>query len=147
MRISNETQVNRIQSSINNLQVQLSKAEQQISTGKISSSFSGLKGENARLSIQFREAMESKQSYIDTIKTTQLRAGVTNTALIQIQDLASELRVQLIGQTQGLGVENLPIMNEYAKSQIDRLGNLLNAEVAGRFIFSGDKSLSPLVKV
>jgi flagellin-like hook-associated protein FlgL len=60
--------------------------------------------------------------------------------LIQIQDLASELRVQLIGQTQGLGVENLPIMNEYAKSQIDRLGNLLNAEVAGRFIFSGDKS-------
>jgi flagellin-like hook-associated protein FlgL len=140
MRISNGTQVNRIQSSINNLQLQLSKAEQQISTGKISSSFSGLKGENARLSIQFREAMESKQSYIDTIKTTQLRAGVTNTALIQIQDLASELRVQLIGQTQDLNVENLPIMNEYAKSQIDRLGNLLNAEVAGRFIFSGDKS-------
>jgi flagellin-like hook-associated protein FlgL len=140
MRISNGTQVNRIQSSINNLQLQLSKAEQQISTGKVSSSFSGLKGENARLSIQFREAMESKKSYIDTIKTTQLRAGVANTALIQIQDLASELRIQLIGQTQGLGVENLPIMNEYAKSQIDRLGNLLNAEVAGRFIFSGDKS-------
>jgi flagellin-like hook-associated protein FlgL len=140
MRISNGTQVNRIQSSINNLQLQLSKAEQQISTGKISSSFSGLKGEKARLSIQFREAMETKQSYIDSIQTTQLRAGVTNTALLQIQDLATELRVQLIGQTQDLGVENLPIMNEYAKSQIDRLGNLLNAEVAGRFIFSGDKS-------
>ena len=140
MRISNETQVNRIQSSINKLQLQLSKTEQQISTGKISSSFSGLKGENARLSLQFREATETKQSYIDTIKTTQLRAGVTNTALLQIQDLATDLRVQLIGQTEDLGVENLPIMNEYAKSTIDRLGNLLNAEVAGRFIFSGDKS-------
>ncbi len=146
MRISNLTQVNRIQSSVNNLQVELSKAEEQISTGKISSSFSGLRGENARISVQLREAMESRQSYIDTINTTRLRAEVTDAALVQIQSLASELRVELIKQTQDVYVEDLPIMNEFAKTQIDRLANLLNSEVAGRFIFSGVNSgTAPIV--
>ena len=140
MRISNLTQVNRIQSSVNNLQVELSKAEEQISTGKISSSYSGLKGENARISVQLREAMESRQSYIDTIKTTRLRAEVTDAALVQIQNLASDLRVELVRQTQDVYIEDLPIMNEFAKTQIDRLANLLNSEVAGRFIFSGVNS-------
>ena len=146
MRISNLTQVNRIQSSVNNLQVELSKAEEQISTGKISSSYSGLKGENARISVQLREAMESRQSYIDTIKTTRLRAEVTDAALVQIQNLASDLRVELVRQTQDVYVEDLPIMNEFAKTQIDRLANLLNSEVAGRFIFSGVNSgTAPIV--
>ena len=146
MRISNLTQVNRIQSSVNNLQVELSKAEEQISTGKISSSYSGLKGENARISVQLREAMESRQSYIDTIKTTRLRAEVTDAALVQIQDLASDLRVELIRQPQDVYIEDLPIMNEFAKTQIDRLANLLNSEVAGRFIFSGVNSgTAPIV--
>ncbi len=146
MRISNLTQVNRIQSSVNNLQVELSKAEEQISTGKISSSYSGLKGENARISVQLREAMESRQSYIDTIKTTRLRAEVTDAALVQIQSLASDLRVELIRQTQDVYVEDLPIMNEFAKTQMDRLANLLNSEVAGRFIFSGVNSgTAPIV--
>ena len=146
MRISNLTQVNRIQSSVNNLQVELSKAEEQISTGKISSSYSGLKGENARISVQLRESMESRQSYIDTIKTTRLRAEVTDAALVQIQSLASDLRVELIRQTQDVYVEDLPIMNEFAKTQMDRLANLLNSEVAGRFIFSGVNSgTAPIV--
>ena len=146
MRISNLTQVNRIQSSVNNLQVELSKAEEQISTGKISSSYSGLKGENARISVQLREAIESRQSYIDTIKTTRLRAEVTDAALVQIQNLASDLRVELVRQTQDVYIEDLPIMNEFAKTQIDRLANLLNSEVAGRFIFSGVNSgTAPIV--
>ena len=140
MRISNLTQVNRIQASVNNLQADLAKTEQQISTGKISSSYSGLKGENARVSVQLRESLESRQSYINTIKTTRLRAEVTDAALVQIQNLASDLRVELIKQTQEVYVEDLPIMNEFAKTQIDRLGNLLNSEVAGRFIFSGVNS-------
>tara|TARA_Y100000385_G_C12799607_1_gene511237 strand:+ start:274 stop:717 length:444 start_codon:yes stop_codon:yes gene_type:complete len=140
MRISNLTQVNRIQASVNNLQADLAKTEQQISTGKISSSYSGLKGESARVSVQLRESLESRQSYINTIKTTRLRAEVTDAALVQIQNLASDLRVELIKQTQDVYVEDLPIMNEFAKTQIDRLGNLLNSEVAGRFIFSGVNS-------
>ena len=84
MRISNLTQVNRIQASVNSLQADLAKTEQQISTGKISSSYSGLKGESARVSVQLRESLESRQSYIDTIKTTRLRAEVTDAALVQI---------------------------------------------------------------
>ena len=54
--------------------------------------------------------------------------------------------MELIRQTQDVYIEDLPIMNEFAKTQIDRLANLLNSEVAGRFIFSGVKSgTAPIV--
>ena len=34
-------------------------------------------------------------------------------------------------------------MNEFAKTQIDRLANLLNSQVAGVFVFSGPASNKP----
>ena len=60
-----------------------------------------------------------------------------------MQTLATDLRVELIKQTQDLYKENLPIMNEFAKTQIDRLANLLNSQVAGVFVFSGPASNKP----
>lgn len=140
MRIGNVTHINRLQSSVQNLHVGLAKAEEQISTGKVASVYSGLKGEKARVSIQLREVLTSRESYIDSINTTKLRAEVASNALTEIQNLATDLRVELIKQTQELYSENLPIMNEFAKTQIDRLANLLNSEVAGIFVFSGPAS-------
>ena len=140
MRIGNVTHINRLQASVQNLHVELAKAEEQISTGKVASVYSGLKGEKARVSVQLREVLTTRESYIDSINTTKLRAEVASKALTEIQNLATDLRVELIKQTQELYSENLPIMNEFSKTQIDRLANLLNSEVAGIFVFSGPAS-------
>ncbi|MBH68617.1 MAG: hypothetical protein CMM58_09720 [Rhodospirillaceae bacterium] len=146
MRLANVTHINRLQASVRDLHVDLAKTEEQISTGKVASVFSGLKGEKARVSVQLREVLSTRESYINTINTTKLRAEVASSALTEIQNLASDLRVELIKQTQDLYSENLPIMNEFAKTQIDRLANLLNSEVAGIFVFSGmASSTAPII--
>ena len=140
MRISNITQFNRLQSSLRELNAGLAIAEEQISTGKRATRFSGLTGNDARISIELRTAISTRETYIDSINSTKLRAEVANAALLEMQTLATDLRVELIKQTQDLYKENLPIMNEFAKTQIDRLANLLNSQVAGVFVFSGPAS-------
>ena len=52
MRISNSTQFNRLQSSLRELNAGLAIAEEQISTGKRATRFSGLAGNDARISIE-----------------------------------------------------------------------------------------------
>ena len=143
MRISNITQFNRLQSSLRELNAGLAIAEEQISTGKRATRFSGLTGNDARISIELRTAISTRETYIDSINSTKLRAEVANAALLEMQTLATDLRVELIKQTQDLYKENLPIMNEFAKTQIDRLANLLNSQVAGVFVFSGPASNKP----
>ncbi len=143
MRISNITQFNRLQSSLRELNAGLAIAEEQISTGKRATRFSGLTGNDARISIELRTAISTRETYIDSINSTKLRAEVANAALLEMQTLATDLRVELIKQTQDLYKENLPIMNEFAKTQIDRLSNLLNSQVAGVFVFSGPASNKP----
>ena len=143
MRISNITQFNRLQSSLRELNAGLAIAEEQISTGKRATRFSGLTGNDARISIELRTAISTRETYVDNINSTKLRADVANAALLEMQTLATDLRVELIKQTQDLYKENLPIMNEFAKTQIDRLANLLNSQVAGVFVFSGPASNKP----
>ena len=143
MRISNSTQFNRLQSSLRELNAGLAIAEEQISTGKRATRFSGLTGNDARISIELRTAISTRETYVDSINSTKLRAEVANAALLEMQTLATDLRVELIKQTQDLYKENLPIMNEFAKTQIDRLANLLNSQVAGVFVFSGPASNKP----
>ena len=143
MRISNITQFNRLQSSLRELNAGLAIAEEQISTGKRATRFSGLTGNDARISIELRTAISTRETYIDNINATKLRADVANAALLEMQSVATDLRVELIKQTQDLYKENLPIMNEFAKTQIDRLANLLNSQVAGVFVFSGPASNKP----
>ena len=137
MRISTITQTNRTETNILNLQRELTRAEQQVSSGKISSVFSGLKGEDARISVQLRESVTSKESFIETIERTRLRTSVMDAGLLQIQDLADDLRTELIKQTDSLFQAELPIIQRFADNAIDRLTSLLNTRVAGRFIFSG----------
>jgi flagellar hook-associated protein 3 FlgL len=146
MRISTITQTSRIETNVLGLQRELAKVQNQVSSGKVASVFSGLEGENARISIQLREAVASKDSFIETVEKTRLRTKVIDAGLLQIQEVANEMRGELIKQTDSLFVAELPIMNEFANNAIDRFASLLNTQVAGRFVFSGPAtSTQPII--
>lgn len=146
MRISTITQTNRIETNVLSLQRELSRVQQQVSSGKVSSVFSGLKGEDARISIQLREAVASKDEFIETVQKTRLRTKVMDASLLQLQEVTNEMRGELIKQTDSLFVAELPIMNEFANNAIDRFASLLNTQVAGRFVFSGPAtSTQPII--
>jgi flagellar hook-associated protein 3 FlgL len=137
MRISTITQTSRIETNVLSLQRELAKVQNQVSSGKVSNVFSGLEGEDARISIQLREAVQTKESFIETVQRTRLRTSVMDAGLLQLQEVANEMRTELIKQTDTLFVAELPIMNEFANNAIDRFASLLNTQVAGRFVFSG----------
>lgn len=146
MRISTITQTSRIETNVLGLQRELAKTQQQVSSGKVASVFSGLKGEDARISIQLREAVASKDEFIETVQKTRLRTKVIDAGLLQLQEMANEMRTELIKQTDSLFVAELPIMNEFANNAIDRFASLLNTQVAGRFVFSGPAtSTQPII--
>ncbi len=140
MRISTITQTSRIETNVVTLQRELAKVQQQVSSGKVSSVFSGLKGEDARISVQLREAVQTKESFIDTVEKTRLRTSVIDASLLQLQEVANEMRSELIKQTDTLFAAELPIMNQFANNAIDRFASLLNSQVAGRYVFSGPAS-------
>ncbi len=137
MRISTVTSNTMLETNVRSLQKELSRIQQQVSTGKIAEVYSGLGKEDARVSIRLRDTIDSRESYIDSIKLTKTRMAVMDAALLQMQDLTTEIRVKLIEQTQGQFSSDLPIMRAFASSAIDRLASLLNSEIAGRYIFSG----------
>lgn len=140
MRISTITQTSRIETNVVTLQRELAKVQQQVSSGKVSSVFSGLKGEDARISVQLREAVQTKESFIETVEKTRLRTSVIDASLLQLQEVANEMRSELIKQTDTLFAAELPIMNQFANNAIDRFASLLNSQVAGRYVFSGPAS-------
>ncbi|MDE0809884.1 MAG: flagellin [Alphaproteobacteria bacterium] len=146
MRISTISLSSRVETNILGLQRELSKVQNQVSSGKISNVFSGLTGEDARVSIQLRAAMASKESFIETVEKMRLRTAVTDASLLQLQESANEMRVELIKQTDSLFVADLPVMNKFADNAIDRFASLLNTKVAGRFAFSGPAtSTQPII--
>ena len=146
MRISTISLSSRVETNILGLQRELSTVQNQVSSGKISNVFSGLAGEDARVSIQLREAMASKESFIETVEKMRLRSAVTDASLLQLQESAEEMRVELIKQTDSLFVADLPVMNKFADNAIDRFASLLNTKVAGRFVFSGPAtSTQPII--
>lgn len=137
MQIASLTQTLRLQTNINNLQTGLTRTQQQISSGKVADIYSGLRGEDSRISIQLRETISTKESFIDSTETTRVRMKIMETTLVGIQELAQDLRTRLIEQVDGLLPNSAPALKVFADTAIDQLANLLNTQADGRFLFSG----------
>ena len=98
MRVASLTLSLRAQNTVLNLQNQFSRAQEQVATGQLSQKYSGLKGDDARVSIQLREEIQTKEAYVNSIEKVRTRTKITESALIGIQDLAEEMRVEIIKQ-------------------------------------------------
>jgi len=137
MRIASLTTALRTQNTILNLQDEMLRAQQQVSTGKLSPIYSGLTGDNARVSIQLREEIQTKEAYVNTINSVRTRTKVMEAALVGIQDLAEQMRSELIKQQDGKYNDTAPVLKQFADSAIDQLVSLLNAQSEGRNLFNG----------
>jgi flagellar hook-associated protein 3 FlgL len=145
MRVATLTMSLRAQNTVLNLQNQFSRAQEQVSTGKISQIYSGLRGDDARVSIQLREEIQTKESYVNTIEQVRTRTKIMEAALNGIQDLAEQMRVELINQQEGKFDDTAPVLKQFADSAIDQLVSLLNTQSEGRYIFNGtDVSTAPV---
>ena len=93
MRVATLTMSLRAQNTVLNLQNQFSRAQEQVSTGKISQSYSGLSGDDARVRIQLREGNQNKESYVHTIVQVRPRTNHMGAAPSGSTDCAAQMRM------------------------------------------------------
>jgi flagellin-like hook-associated protein FlgL len=146
MRISTLSQNLRIDNSITTIQRQIADAQLQISTGKRSQVYSGFQGQDTRLLITLKEERTSVESYIDTINNTRVKTETIDASLIQMTDVAQDLRKQLIEQVEGLFDKSSLALSTFSNAMIDQFSNLLNQTVDGKYLYNGtDTNTQPII--
>lgn len=124
---------------LNNLlrnQARLADAQNQVATGKKSTTLKGLVRELGALNAARAVSIRS-QSTVDRIKELEPKLAIQDTALGQMTDAADKLRQSLIGS---LGSDNGLIVMQDLQAAFDQLGNALNQKYAGRSLFAGTRT-------
>ena len=118
------------------MRAKLADLQRQLGTGKKSETYAGV-GLDRGLAVGLRTKVSAVDSYMDTIKTLNMRMDLAQTALTRIDDLSrtvsSEARLtgyELDNTGQTTGQKN-------ARFQLDEVLGLLNSQAGDRYLFSG----------
>ncbi len=117
---------------------QLSKAEQQVSSGEKTPVFSGL-GTDAATLLGLKSARDNLETYSRSISTVQRRASVMQTSLNQINDVAADMRAEVIKVSPDYKTDASvrSILRVRAAEAIEEVNRVLNVQFEGRYLFSG----------
>jgi flagellar hook-associated protein 3 FlgL len=128
------------QSAINgfqNTETALNKLDTQVSTGNVAQNFSDL-GNNLSLSLNVRSLIGANNSYTagNTLATNW--AQTSDTALSQIENIATQLQSAITTERSSSGPTN-PLA-QTATGLLSTLQNLLNTQFNGQYVFAGAKT-------
>jgi flagellar hook-associated protein 3 FlgL len=142
------TQNQIIRARILEIQNDMMRTQIQVSTGKKTDVYSGLRTE-ARSSITLNNTKATVETYKQTIATTKARMDTMEAALLRISDIAVEVRNTAL---QVQGAEATPTgatsaaLKSLAQNRLKEIATLLNAEVDGRHLFGGIRiDLAPMI--
>ena len=116
---------------------------QQASDGLIADTFSGLGG-TASVAISLHPQIASLRAAQDNIDAADGRARVTQTAMTQIQSVASSLLSQLT-TLNGLNPSTVDSVAANARDALAAVGNLLNSRFGDVYVFAGEDTANPPV--
>lgn len=126
-------------------QARTSQLQIQEASGLVSSDYGGL-GSKAKDVINLETSVARAQSYIATATSAGNRISVMYDVFGSVVDLLSSMRAQLTSVMGSLeeGGETLIVS---ASEMLSELGNLLNTQYEGRYLFSGSRTDAPAVDV
>lgn len=119
------------------LRSQLNDTQREISSGKKSETLAGLGNLGASQSIAFRNKVNVLDGYTNNLKMAQTKFSVMDGALGSITDQARNLMTTLRAQLQG-GSPKSAILSNEADTNLQRVAELLNTQVNGQYLFTGD---------
>jgi flagellar hook-associated protein 3 FlgL len=137
--IATATQNQIIRSRILEIQTEMLRTQVQISTGKKTDVYSGLRTE-ARTSISLNNTKASVETYQKTIAMTKARMDTMQAALDRISDIAVEVRntaLQVQGAQATASGSASAALKSLAENRLKEITTLLNTEVDGRHLFAG----------
>jgi flagellar hook-associated protein 3 FlgL len=113
--------------------------QQQLATGERATTLAELGGDRY-FDLTIRSRMARVESYGASLTAVNLRVDMLGTTLTRLDGLASEARGTMSVGGYGQGNLNLATAPGAAAARLDEVMNLLNNEVAGRYLFGGSST-------
>ena len=115
----------------------------QASSGDVATSYAGL-GAGASVSLNLNPALGHLQTWQNNIAAATGNMQVTQTAMTQIQQIASDLLSQLNG-LQGADGSEIDTIAASARDDLSQVANLLDSTNGTTYVFAGTDSANPPV--
>lgn len=115
----------------------------QASSGRIGDSYAHL-GKGASVALSLSPQIASLQNWQSNVDLASGRMQVTQTAMSQMQGIASNLLAQL-NNLNGLNALQIDTIAADARSAMAQVGNLLDTQIGGVYVFAGLDTANPPV--
>ncbi len=135
--INSLSQTQYLMSQIQSQQTQLNTLSDQISSGQVSTNFSGYSPAAGRLSIALRAQLERNTTYANTIGTLTQTTAVVANSLTDVQDTLSSLKATATKLATATTQDNGQALQISATSSLQSIISALNVTVDGQSPFSG----------
>ena len=126
-----------------NVHQQLDTLTEQVSTGLVSQSYAGL-GSGASVALDLAPQLTSLQTYQNNISQATGSMQVTQTAMTQIQQIASTFADD-IPNLNSLNASEVDSIAAQANAALRQVADLLNTQAGGNYVFAGQDSGNPPV--
>ncbi|MEH6951093.1 flagellar biosynthesis protein FlgL [Nitrobacter sp. NHB1] len=123
-------------SSIQSLKVQMADLQNQLTSGKKSTTYSGM-GANEGFAIAARAQLSNIAAYTDTMTKINTNIQVANTALQALSDIGTQLQTAANSGSQALSSAGQTAGQQTAVSEFSSMVGILNTQAGDRYIFSG----------
>ncbi len=129
----------------NNMNNQLDTLAQQLGTGQVATTYSGLQSQ-AGLAVQLNAQLAAINGYSNTTSTVGTTLSIAQSALTEIASAGSSVQ-QAINQQSGFTLDNTgqTSTQETAANYLDQILSSLNTQVGGNYLFSGSAVNQPSV--
>lgn len=131
-----------IGSSILNLKSQLDDLQQQLGSGKISTTYAG-QGVNRGLAVALRAQVNSINAYAESATNVNTRINVANLSLQGLADIGTQVKAASNGSSISLGNNGQTSGQVTAQAAFANAIELLNTQSGDRYLFSGRATDTP----
>lgn len=122
---------------------ELDQLTEQASSGLISNTYAGL-GAGASVSLDIRPQITAMQTWQNNIDASTGRTSVTQTAMTQIQSIASNFYAQL-NNVDGTNASAVDGIAASARDALTQMAGLLDTQDGGIYVFAGQDTANPPV--
>jgi flagellar hook-associated protein 3 FlgL len=122
---------------------QLDQLTDQASSGLISNAYAGL-GSSASVSLDLRPQITAMQTWQNNVDASTGRTGVAQTAMTQIQSIASNFYAQL-NNVDSTNTSEVDSIAATARDALNQVAGLLDTQDGGVYVFAGQDTADPPV--
>lgn len=124
---------------ISKMQDRFATLQMQLGTGMKSQTLAGL-GRDLPLSLSVRSRLSAIDGFKSNIETANLRLSFLDNAMTRFDKIEAEARNSAVQGQYGTNGINMATLPGLSRARLDEMVTLLNADIAGRHLFGGNKT-------